>query len=178
MKSINKTLKQVVFILILIVLYTSCSGIDDNEPGLIIFKTKADYFNNVCIQLNENGLIELNPTYGLIYRDLDISEINDSTYFGLTRLDSGYVLAEGASYAEVNGIYLSMTIVDLVLYQKLNNVPQVPDDTLLKYVFDTDPYLEYYCDENNPRKYELTDTTEINEIIRRGELKKYFVKIK
>jgi len=171
-------MSQIVFSFIVIMAFISCTSKEDTEPGLTIFKTKADYFNNVCIKLNENGSINLNPIYGLIYRDLDVSEITDSTYFGLTRLNGGYVLAEGASYAEVNGTYLSMSIVDLVLFQKLNNVPQVPDDTLLKYVIDTDPYLEFYYDGNHPRKYELTDTALINEIIRNGELEKYFVKVK
>lgn len=51
----------------------------------------------------------------------------------------------------------------------------LPDDTLRKYILDKDPYLEFYeC----TTTLNLGDSVKINQIILRGEIEKYFKRLK
>ncbi|MCF8357142.1 MAG: hypothetical protein K9H26_00180 [Prolixibacteraceae bacterium] len=155
-------------------LVTACGDNNyDTAPGLTITKTRADYFENVCVGMYPDSEIWHSPSYGTFETKENWFDLTDTTYLRRLRLIDGYVLA-----GEINNYgkaaFLSLTIKQwLEMEYELNSLA-IPRDTVYKYLLDTDPFTEYYYDSNRPRKYEMSDTAEINDIIRNGELDKYF----
>ncbi len=87
---------------------------------------------------------------------------------------NGYVLSESDRLTDV---YLSLTYKEVLLKEIAMNNPGIPllDDTLRKYILDEDPYQEFWrC----TTTLQLSDSVKINEIIRNGEIEKYFEQLK
>jgi hypothetical protein len=152
-------------------------------PGLAVYKTKGDYFYNVSVQINEKGEIYMYPAYYFpkteskdesIDPRIEITE-DDTVYTLRTRLIDGYIFA--GEIAE-NSIFLDFTFKEYLRYQIEHNSSEIPINVLNEHILDADPFLELYIDPNRPRKYELSDSAQINQMIRNYELEKYFEKIK
>ena len=149
------------------------------RPGLAVYKTKGDYFYHVSVQINEKGEIYshpayYNPRYESIDPRIKITE-DDTVYTLRTRLIDEYIF--GGEIAE-NSIFLDFTFKEHLQYEIKHNSSGVPTKLLSEHILDADPFLELYIDPNRPRKYELSDTASINQMIRNDELEKYFEKIK
>jgi len=148
-------------------------------PGLAVYKTKGDYFYNVSVGMNKKGEIYWHPAYyNPRYESIDprirITE-DDTVYTLRTRLIYGYIFG---SEIGKNSIFLDFTFKEHLQYEIEHNSSGVPTKLLSEHILDTDPFLELYFDQNRPRKYEISDTAEINQMIRNDELEKYFEKIK
>lgn len=136
-----------------------------------VYKTKGDYRHLYTIRLSgeeESGV-------NLWTRDKTLwSGLNEDTiYKWRQNAANGYVIS---GPAKLTDIYLSLTYKEVLLKEIAMNNPgkPLPNDTLLKYVLDTNPYLEFYRCTN----LGLEDSVKINEIIRNGEIEKYFERLK
>ncbi|HNW49746.1 MAG TPA: hypothetical protein PKH79_01605 [Prolixibacteraceae bacterium] len=179
MKNIAKSMMSlIVFSFIVTMVFVSCSSKEDTAPGLTIYKTKADYIDKVYIRIFPDSSLRSYSTYGQVGRRETIIDPTDSSFLGRIQLGNGYVYAEDFLFCD-EGAFLSLSIKEYIRLQDKSNSVFVSDTfDLTQYIIDADPFIEFYRDENRPRKYELTDTAIINEIIRNGELEKYFVRVK
>ena len=149
-------------------------------PGLAVYKTKGDYFYNVSVGMNKKGELYHYPAfYNPRYKSISDTRIkiteDDTVYTLRTKLIDGYIF--GGEIGD-NSIFLDFTFKEYIKYEIDNNHSGVPEEVLNEHILDADPFLELYFDQNRPRKYEISDTAEINQKIRNGELEKYFEKIK
>ncbi len=146
-------------------------------PGLAVYKTRGDYFNNAFVFMNSSGIYGYmgyyNPNGNLISRFK--IEGTDTVYALRIRLVDGYVLADEWSK---DMVFLNWTMNQFLDYEINHHTGYIPIDTLKKHILDANPFIELYCDPNRPRKFELSDSAEINQIIKKGELGKYFKRIK
>jgi hypothetical protein len=136
-----------------------------------LYKTKGDYRHLYTIRFSgeeESGV-------NLWTRDKTLwSGLNEDTiYKWRQNAANGYVISGPAKLTDV---YLSLTYKEVLLKEIAMNNPghALPDDTLRKYILDTNPYLEFYRCPN----LGLEDSVKINEIIRNGEIEKYFERLK
>jgi len=149
-------------------------------PGFAVYKTKGDYFYNVSVCTNKKGELYHYPAfYNPRYKSISDSRIkiteDDTVYTVRARLIDGYIF--GGEIGE-NSIFLDFTFKEYIKYEINNNCSGVPLEVLNEHILDADPFLELYLDQNRPRKYELSDTALINQMIRNNELEKYFEKRK
>jgi len=167
----------------LIIMFTAFSCEKEPKataPGLAVYKTKGDYFYNVSVGINKKGKLYHYPAFynpetkSLIGNHFKITE-DDTVFISFRRnLINGYILDGVAE----NTIFLDFTYKQYLNYEINNNHCGVPLEVLSEHILDDDPFLELYIDPNRPRKYELSDTALINQMIRNDELEKYFEKIK
>ncbi len=140
--------------------------------GVFLYKTKGDYryLYDIYMSGNEISAVNFWGHGNTIFASLD----KDTIYDGRQKVVHGFILDEDANLADV---YLSLTHKEIVLKEIVTNNPgkPLPDDTLRKYILDKDPYLEFYeC----TTTLKLGDSVKINQIILRGEIEKYFKRLK
>ncbi len=173
-------LKIIVICGIIVIVFGCEKGPEATAPGFAVYKTKGDYFHNVSVGTNEKGELYhypafYNPRYNSIV-DTRIKITEDDTSYTLrARLIDGYIL--GGEIGETS-IFLDFTFKEYINYEINNNCSGVPLEVLSEHILDADPFFELYLDQNRPRKYEISDTPLINQMIRDNELEKYFEKIK
>jgi len=136
-------------------------------PGISIYKTRGDYYELVTIGMKGNKIFRTSHLIGDRYR-FDYTG-NDTVYNRRARLVGGYVLDKESS--EEYDVFLGLTFKEYM--RKETKYGYLPDDSLYKYIIDKNPYTEYYR-ENRSEGFSISDTAAINEIIRKGELQKYF----
>lgn len=167
-------------ILLIFTLNFSCDVLktEGDYPGVSIYKTKGDYFNLVDIGMKGDEIYRTcsfwNPRYNsltkMIIRD------NDTIYSFRCKLVNGYVLDAEAD--ENTDVFISMTNKDHLVWQIANEIGAIPHDTLRKYILDKAPYIEFYRNRTDVKRLYMEDSLEINEIIKNGEIDKYFEKLK
>jgi hypothetical protein len=136
-------------------------------PGISIYKTRGDYYDLVTIGMKGNEIFRASYTserYKFDYTS------NDTVYKMRARLINGYVLDTESS--NEYDVFLGLTFKEYM--RKETKYGYLPHDTLYKYIIDKDPYTEYYRDNIPDGIFSISDTAAINEIIRKGELQKYF----
>ncbi len=147
-------------------------------PGLAVYKTKGNYFNKAFVFMNSSGIYMIpsyyNPRYNLIDSFIKITN-NDTVYTQRAKLVHGYILATEWSK---DMVFLNLTFAEFLKYQIEHNTGSIPVKILKEHILDADPFMELYYDPNRPRKYELSDSGEINRMIKNGELGKYFKRLK
>lgn len=176
-------MKSQYVIILLTAFFVGCNilGTEDQKPGIALYKTKGDYFDLVTIGMKGNKIYSIpgfwNGRYNAI-RGLEIKN-NDTIFTGRYKLPDGYVL----SYSEgLQSVFINMTHKEY-LYREMANAQErtgiiVSMDTLRKYILDKDPYLEFYRNNTDVKRFELSDSLEIREIILSGEINKYFDRLK
>jgi len=132
------------------------------EPHVIVYKTKKNYDKNVPVTLSDDK--------SKIVSYPDPSDvINDNGYTTPTKLKHGYLLDNRG--LGLNTAFLKMTYKE---YAKLQKPPST--DAMYKMIIDKDPIAELY---DCGSRYEMTDPVrEINEVIKKDELKKDYKRIK
>jgi len=176
-------MKTIINILFLcgIIMFTAFSCEKEPQataPGIAVYKTKGDYFNNTFVFMKSSGSIYMvtsyyNQRYNSISTKIKITE-NDTVYTLRAKLVDGYIFADEHSK---DMTFLNFTFKEYLRYE-IKNGHHPTNDELLNNILDDDPFIEYYQDPKRPRKFELSDSAEINQIIRNGELEKYFEKMK
>jgi len=126
------------------------------EPHVIVYKTKKNYNKNVPVILSyDKSKIVSYP---------DPSDVRtDNGYAVPTKLKHGYLL-------DNRGIGLNVAFLKLTYneYAALHQAPSL--DSMYNMIIDKDPLLELY---DCGSRYEMVDPVkEINELIKKGELRK------
>lgn len=158
-------------------LLTNCDKTEERddygELHMIVYKTKADYFNYVHTW-GDN----ISAPSTLTLKDTEqIAVVEKDTVYQLRwRLEDNYVM-EIAIHQDDS--FTDMTYAEIVAYNE--NHPEefhYPLPEIFKRVIDKDPFLEFYRDENHVFfKGDSADISKVNQLIRDGELEKYFKKI-
>jgi len=151
----------------------------DSAPGVAVYKTRGDYFYNVSMVFNKNGELNGFPSY---YNSRSNKPIDprikitddDTVYAWRAKLINGYIISEEIGRGS---IFVDFTHKEYLKYEIENPEIGGVAPSILN-VLDDDPFLELYIDKNRPRKYYLSDTILINQMIRDGELGKYFERVK
>lgn len=180
----NAKILKLSIIFLIIILDLSCDKIknEDEYPGVSIYKTKSDYFNLVDIGMKDDRIYHTQHFWNPRYNSFNKMEIlnNDTIYKYRYRLTEGYVLDGEAGVND--DVFLNLTFKEYLNREIKNSVlgigAYIPDDTLRKYILDKDPYTEFYQNRVDVKRLYIHDSLEINEIIKNGEIDKYFEKIK
>lgn len=153
-----------------------CVKYKDDYPGLAIYKTNADYFYNVQVQMKKGeiyGVRNLHYSSRLIFTD------TDTVYKNRIRLTDGYVL--DCEAGESVDLFTDLTIKQYYILETKFEGLVISIDTLNKHIIKKYPFTEFYREIKaysfDPIKL-ANDTAELNRIIRNGELDKYFKRIK
>lgn len=177
MKKMKKYLniKTIAFAIVLIGYISGCGwGENDRGPKASIYKTNEEYFRFVNTWGTTNAPTSLNTNTSRIK-----IENGDTIYTGRIKLFNGYVLA--IEHAP-NDYFTDITFGELVKYNESHQ--SFPKDSMFDRVIDKDPYQEFYVAKDYG--FEITKISEddslvmeqLNEIIRNGELEKYFDRVK
>lgn len=171
-------------ILFLIILIAGCNLIENEEQysGVSIYKTRGDYFNLVSIGMKGDEIYYTQSLWNSGNNSLQKMEVrnNDTIYKYRYRLGNGYILAGEAGLEE--DVFLELSFKDYLKREIKNDEMgigvSVPGDTLKKYILDKDPYIEFYQNRTDVKRLYLSDSLEIERIIKNGELDKYFKQLK
>jgi hypothetical protein len=169
-------------ILIFFILISSCNLLDSGDlaPGITIYKTKGDYFNLVDVGIKGDKIFRTESFWNARYKSMDKLVIrgNDTIYKGRYKLPSDYILDTDAD--ERYDVFLDITFKEQLYRELSGNHPgnAMPSDTIRKYILDRDPYTEFYRNKTDVKLFTISDSIEIKEIILKGEIDKYFEKIK
>lgn len=147
-------------------LFLSCESGSDLDQMIYVYKTKADYTKNVCVELN-----------------LDKTRITSN--YAPNGVDSRWPVKLIEGYL-LNGTFGANTgflsITNEEYNQNYNTSPGA--DSLYKLLLEKDPFIEFY--EFNDTKNVFysesgaygIDTMYINHLIKEDNLDKYFIRIK
>lgn len=175
---------KLLFILLFSGLHFSCDIIstEADYPGVSIYKTRGDYFNLVDIGMRGDEIYRTNSFWNGRYNSYQSIEFknNDTLYTKRYKLPNGYILDSEA--VEKYDVFINMTHKEH-LKREIENSDKgigiaVQHDTLRKFILDRDPYIEFYRNKADIKRLYLSDSIEIKEIILKGEIDKYFEKIK
>jgi hypothetical protein len=147
-----------------------------NNPGFHVYKTKANYFDKVWVEVTSDGklnkiLIIDEKNVHLNYK-LDKNGELQPTYRHL--LKSGYIVGGAAQQAQ----YTDITFTEYYNYNKENKVNSWPDELIWARIVDEDPYEELYWMGCLDFKIEKFTLGEINNMIENGTIDSVFTKLK
>lgn len=152
------------FVLVFLVIACFCNCIKDKDTTIWVYKMVNDYSENVPVRLS-----------------VDKTKIMSTS--GSCNSRWPVLLVDGFSLngsMGPNTAYLSLKCKEE--YNKWEIKPS--PDSLFKLIIDKNPFIEFYqrSDDNGMFRDENgaygIDTTFINELIKKNELEKYFVKLK
>ncbi len=143
--------------------------VEDTDPGLSVYKTRNDYFNSVHSQLKDGKVVYVPD----ILQKVEIDNSGKVKYKFRFKLVNGYILG---CEEYVTTAYLNYSFEEYYNIRKLGILPSLND--IQSAIIDDDPFVEFYYDDDRPRIFELKDTMLINEIIKNGEIEKYFKRLK
>ena len=152
--------------LLVVVLVSSCIKWKSLKGNFVqVYKTKSDYTNNAYVLYDKDK----DYIYGY-YDDVD------TTLFPMPLYGGYYLHHEMSSDAA----FLSISPKE---YNE--NVMHYSVDTLKQMIIDDDPFIEFYSATDNYNLYDNNgsnpmgiDTAYINQLIKEGNLKKEFKKVK
>ena len=141
-------------------------------PGnlTVIYQTRGDYFD----------LARMTVTDGKFTYPRPYITINGDTIIGcIMRLQGDYVF-DFCGRSRVTDIFLSLTWIELYrLEEELNKRP-LPQEVLEKFILDTSPFVKFYKRRDIcPPHFDDNDgILRLNELIRNGQLERFFRRIK
>ncbi len=159
-------IKLIIPLFIFILLSFSCESGSDIDEMIYVYKTKADYTKNVCVELDSKKTkITSNYAPFSVNTRWPIKLINGYALNGTLGANSGYLSITNDEY-------------------KLNYDVSPSPDSLYKLLLDDDPFIEFY-EFNDPKNVFYNengaygvDTAYINHLIKESNLEKYFIRIK
>jgi len=167
----TKTICFFLVTLFFLIIGTGCEKVGKEvlEPGLSIYKTQNDYFNNVHTNLMDGEVYYIQS----LLSKVTIDDNGDAHYIFRVNLIDGYILAAEHSSTAAFLKYTNKEYYEMELQGFHPSMDEIENS-----IIDADPFLEFYYDPAYPRVFEMRDTARINEIIKNGEIEKYFKKAK
>lgn len=167
----TKTIWFFLVTLFFLIIGTGCekAGKEVLEPGLSIYKTQNDYFNNVHTNLMDGEVYYKQSLRGKVV----VEDNGDVHYKFRVNLIDGYILADEHSSTAAFLNYTNKEYYEMEIQGFLPSLDEIENS-----IIDSDPFLEFYYDPTYPRVFEMSDTARINEIIKNGEIEKYFERLK
>ncbi|MFA6570561.1 MAG: hypothetical protein WCT77_04925 [Bacteroidota bacterium] len=135
----------------------SVKGTKTPGPSLYIYKTKADYYNNVPVIMNDDKTEIISYPHP---SDLVVS----GSLLLPTKLENGYLLDNKG--INKNVVFLKIKYTE---YSKLQDVPTL--DELKNLIIDKNPFLELY--DCGLRSNYKEPETELNSIIKQRKIDKF-----
>jgi len=137
------------------------------KPGVIIYKTKVDYFNKVPVLLSDD------KTQLISYPAPKDLVLNDSTLRIPVRLEDNYLL-------DVKGIWTNVGFLKFT-YKEFSTFTKSPLPSEIKNaIIDNDPLIEFYHDMDNSMdslpENQLIEY--LNSLILNNDIEKDMVKLK
>ena len=146
-----------------------------NHPGVSIYKTKADYFNYISVEVLPDGRLNRIPDYLLTDRRIKVDQKGKITPDFRWYIENGYIVdLEGYSDAS----FTDINIQEYVDYNATHKVACWPDELIKPRIIDTNPFTEFYYMGCLDCKVIKLTLGEINEMIKNGTIEKYFTKLK
>lgn len=173
-------MKRNILILLTLWIFTSTSCLYKNSiayPGINIYKTNADYFNNVSVYMSD-GEITGRPSVRM-----PILSGTDTMFFHRYKLNNNYIATQQAWFERE--VFLDLTYTGYIELQNQMG-GYIPEDTIYKHILDKNPFIVFYS-ETTPSEYfmfqnndglQILDTTALNTLIKDGDLEKYFTRYK
>jgi hypothetical protein len=162
----NSTILKIsAFIIILNIMGLGCEPVPP-DPGISIYKTRGDYYDLVTIGMKGDKIFRsgyASESSKFIFTN------NDTVYKNRARLINGYVLDSESS--NEYDVFLSLTFKEYMKRAAQNET--LSENYLRNYIIDKEPYTEYYRS-NRTVSFSISDTAFINQLIRNGELRKFF----
>jgi hypothetical protein len=175
----RSTIFPFVCLILIMLIWTGCEPFFKPvlPPGISIYKTKGEYFDHASIGMKKNEIFRTSIFSG--EKSKFIISDTDTVYKSRTRLENGYILDfEADSRYDV---FLDLTFKQHMALEKIYS-GGIPHVILRSHILDNNPYVEFFRDSSEPRKFGHTvgtvDTSELNTIIREGKLEQYFYRLK
>lgn len=170
--------KSIIGLFLLILLLSSIKCEKEVPPGIAVYKTNGDYFDLATVGIKGDEIVWRSSL------TQELSKFNftnqDTIYKFRVKLINGYILSCEANLD--TDVFLDLSFKQHMKLEVAGGRKTLPNDTIMKHILDRTPYIEFYRDNSNPRKFsqfvENADTTFINKIIREGKLEQYFDLIK
>jgi len=173
-------MKRNIFILLTLLIFTSTSCLYKNSiayPGINIYKTNADYLNNVSVYMSD-GEITGRPSVRM-----PILSGTDTIFFHRYKLNNNYIATVNSWFERE--VFLDLTYTDYIELQNQMG-GYIPEDTIYKHILDKDPFTVFYSETTpseqfliqNSYNLQIIDTTALNTLIKAGDLGKYFTRYK
>ena len=180
-----KIIKPAVVVLLLLFIGASCQKDDfevadesivvDNFPGVSIYKTKGNYFNNIAFKLTPDG--HPNGERGYTLKDPRIKVDNKGRISPNFRwyLKSGYIVD---IQVDSNEVFTDISFQEYVDYNTKTGLSSWPDELLIPRIVDKNPFTEFYymgCINCPIKKFTLG---ELNTMLENGTIEEHFTKLK
>ena len=173
-----------IFFLITFFLFSNCNKnkiefadenikVNNEPPGLAIYKTNSDYFDYVTILLDSNNNIVMTPAYNSNDTRITFDENGKVIYKLRWRLKSGYIVCKEMSFER---IFTNITFQELIEYVDENG-NDIPDIWFEQRIIDKNPFIEFYYLQGEFPAQEFT-LGDINKMIEEETLETIFTKIK
>ena len=182
-----KTLTKKLIVLSALLIIFVGVGCDKNEieiadesvtvssyPWLSVYKTKADYFNNITVEINDNSEVISYPDYNEKSSNVILGKDGKYKYMYKWLLSNGYVVVQGGKF--------KCAVTDISLTEFINfNEPYKTnwDSKMLQdRIIDTDPFVTFYSMDGIGKSIKEYTLGEIKEMIDNGTIEVYFEKLK
>jgi len=144
-------------------------------PGISIYKTNSNYFDNISVQITTEGKMNKIPAYTLNNPRINVDKNGTVQMNFRWRLRSGYIVDREAY---LNDAFTNITVQEYVDWNTSHGVSSWPNSSIEPRIIDKDPFTEFYFHDGinkTPRTFTLG---EINDMIKNGTLETVFTKLK
>lgn len=145
-----------------------------SSPGISIYKTKGDFFNNITVGLNANKEISSYPDYHEKSENVLVNKNGDYSFKYKWLLKSGYIVERGGDFNS------AVTNISLTEYINFNEPFKTNWDSemLASRIIDRDPFLTYYYLNGLYQGEKKFTLGELNDMIENGTIEEQFTKLK
>jgi hypothetical protein len=180
-----KILKLSTVVLLLLFIGASCQKDEieyadesieiSSEPGISIYRTNADYFNNISVQITSEGELNAIPAYILSDPRIKVDKDGNVSVNFRWRLKSGYIVDKEAS---LNKVFTDISVQEYVEWNTSHDVGGWPDNLIEPRIIDDNPFTEFYFYDGLRKTTRTFSLGELNELIENGDLETVFTKLK
>ena len=172
-------------VLLLLVIGASCQK-DEMEyadesieissmPGISIYRTNDNYFDNISVQITAEGKMNKIPAYTLNNPRIIVNKNGTVQVNFRWRLKSGYIVDREAY---LNDAFTDIKVQEYVDWNTSHAVSSWPNDLIEPRIIDKDPFTEFYFHDGLNKTPKTFTLGEINDLIENGTLETVFTKLK
>jgi hypothetical protein len=144
-------------------------------PGISIYKTNANYFNNISVQITSEGQLNAIPAYILNDPRVSVDKKGNISANFRWRLKSEYIVDKEVY---LNEVFTNISIQEYVDWNTQHGVACWPNNLIEPRIIDKDPFTEFYHLGGLNKSPEIFTLGEINDMIENGTLETVFAKLK